>query len=167
MNTVTLTQNEAIAAGGIIGGIFATAGIFILAVYILLIVAWWKIFTKAGEAGWKSIIPIYNIYVFCRIIGINFWIYAFGIPIVLSILYTVAVGNAADASQLTTFGTIMTIVYVAYYIFLDIYTAIKLGDAFKKGAGFKIGLVLLPNIFLLILAFGSAKYAGKKAVEKK
>ena len=64
MNTVTLTQNEAIAAGGIIGGIFATAGIFILAVYILLIVAWWKIFTKAGEAGWKSIIPIYNIYIF-------------------------------------------------------------------------------------------------------
>ena len=166
MNTVTLTQNEAIAAGGLLGGMLASTLIFALAFNILLIVAWWKIFTKAGEAGWKSIIPIYNIYIFCRIIGINFWIYAFGIPIVLSILYTVAVGNAADASKLTAFGTIMTIVYVAYYIFFDIYIAIKLGDAFKKGAGFKIGLVLLPNIFLLILAFGAAKYA-KPAADKK
>ena len=166
MNTVTLTQNEAIAAGGIIGGLLATTGIFILALYILLIIAWWKIFVKAGEAGWKSIIPIYNIYIFCRIIGINFWIYAFAIPIVLSVLFTIATGNSADASSLTTFGVIMTVIYVAYYVFLDIYTAIKLGDAFKKGAGFKVGLVLLPNLFLLILAFGASKYHGEKAAKK-
>ncbi len=166
MNTVTLTQNQAIAAGGIIGGMIATVGIFILAFYVLLIIAWWKIFTKAGEAGWKSIIPIYNVYVFCKIIGINFWIYAFGIPIVLSILFTIATSNVNDASQLTTFGTIMTILYAGYYIFFDIYTAIKIGDAFKKGAGFKVGLVLLPNLFLLILAFGASKY-NKPAVAKK
>ena len=166
MNTVTLTQNEALAAGGIIGGLLATTGIFILALYILLIVAWWKIFVKAGEAGWKSIIPIYNIYIYCRIIGINFWIYAFAIPIVLSVLFTIATGNSADASSLTTFGVIMTVIYVAYYVFLDIYTAIKLGDAFKKGAGFKVGLVLLPNLFLLILAFGLSKYHGAKAIKK-
>ena len=164
--TLVLTQNEAAAAGGILGGLIATVGIFALAVYVLLIIAWWKIFKKAGEAGWKSIIPIYNIYIFCRIIGINFWIYAFGIPIVLSILYSVAVGNATDASQLTAFGTIMTIIYAGYYIFLDIYTSIKLGDAFKKGTGFKVGLVLLPNIFLLILAFGLSKYHGAKTAKK-
>ena len=28
---------------------------------IISIIAMFKIFTKAGEAGWKSIIPIYNI----------------------------------------------------------------------------------------------------------
>ena len=166
MNTVTLTQNQAIAAGGIIGGMIATVGIFILAFYVLLIIAWWKIFIKAGEAGWKSIIPIYNVYIFCKIIGVNFWIYAFGVPIVLSILYSVAVGNTTDASQLTTFGTLMTIIYAGYYIFLDIYLAIKLGNAFKKGTGFKVGLVLLPNIFLLILAFGLSKYHGAKVAKK-
>ena len=165
--TTTLTQNQMVAAGGVLGAILATAGIFIIAIYILLIIAWWKLFTKAGEAGWKSIIPIYNIYVFCKIIGINFWIYCLAIPVVLSVLYTVIVGNASDFNQLTTLGVIITFVYVGYYIFLDIYTAIKLGNAFKKGAGFKVGLVLLPNIFLLILAFGASKYAGKKAVEAK
>ncbi|MBR3233161.1 hypothetical protein IKF74_02695 [Candidatus Saccharibacteria bacterium] len=166
MNTVTLTQNEAIAAGGLLGGMLASTLIFALVFYVLLIVAWWKVFTKAGEAGWKSIIPIYNIYIFCRIIGINFWIYAFAIPIVLSILFTIATGNVTDASQLSTFGTIMVILYAAYAIFFEIYTAIKLGDAFKKGTGFKVGLVLLPNLFLLILAFGASKYHGEKAAKK-
>lgn len=33
---------------------------FILAV--LQIVVWWRLFEKAGEAGWKSIIPIYNLW---------------------------------------------------------------------------------------------------------
>ena len=35
----------------------------VIAWYIILVIANWKIFTKAGEAGWKSIIPIYNSYV--------------------------------------------------------------------------------------------------------
>lgn len=28
--------------------------------WLLHVVAAWRIFTKAGEAGWKSIIPIYS-----------------------------------------------------------------------------------------------------------
>ena len=35
---------------------------------ILSLIAWWKIFTKAGEAGWKAIIPIYNAYIMFKII---------------------------------------------------------------------------------------------------
>ena len=34
--------------------------IFWLAFTILMIAAWWKIFTKAGQPGWACIIPIYN-----------------------------------------------------------------------------------------------------------
>ena len=30
----------------------------------------WLIFEKAGEAGWKSIIPIYNLYIMLEIIGL-------------------------------------------------------------------------------------------------
>ena len=29
--------------------------------YVLQVVAYWKIFTKAGQPGWKSIIPVYNV----------------------------------------------------------------------------------------------------------
>lgn len=31
--------------------------------WLLQIIANWRIFTKAGEAGWKSIIPIYGDYI--------------------------------------------------------------------------------------------------------
>ncbi len=37
-------------------------------IYVLLIIANWKIFTKAGERGWKSLIPIYNGMVLYKII---------------------------------------------------------------------------------------------------
>lgn len=154
----TLTQNQALAAGGILGGFIASMGIFMIAIYILFIVAWWKLFVKAGEKGWKSLIPIYNIYVYCRIIGINFWIYAFGIPVALSVITSIAAGGQVNAAQPSTLVTILSFITLGYAIFFAIYEAIKLGDAFKKGTGFKVGLVLLPNIFLLILAFGSAKY---------
>ena len=47
--------------------------IFYLAFTILMIAAWWKIFTKAGQPGWACIIPIYNLYVWCMIVGRPWW----------------------------------------------------------------------------------------------
>ena len=47
--------------------------IFGLLVALLLIVAMWKVFTKAGQPGWASIIPIYNLYVWCKIVGRPWW----------------------------------------------------------------------------------------------
>jgi len=44
-----------------------------LLIALLLIVAMWKVFTKAGQPGWASIIPIYNIYIWCKIVGRPAW----------------------------------------------------------------------------------------------
>jgi hypothetical protein len=33
----------------------------------------WKVFTKARQPGWASIIPIYNLYVWCKIVGRPWW----------------------------------------------------------------------------------------------
>jgi hypothetical protein len=44
-----------------------------LLIALLLIVATWKVFTKAGQAGWASLIPIYNLYVWCKIVGRSWW----------------------------------------------------------------------------------------------
>ncbi len=46
--------------------------------YIIMVIANWKIFSKAGEAGWKSLIPILNYYIEFKISwkGSMFWIYA-------------------------------------------------------------------------------------------
>ncbi|MFW5837680.1 MAG: DUF5684 domain-containing protein [Desulfovibrionaceae bacterium] len=44
-----------------------------LAVFVLLIALWWKIFTKAGKPGWGAIIPIYNVYLMIKVAGRPGW----------------------------------------------------------------------------------------------
>ena len=52
---------------------FLLAGIFLIAMIILTTVANWKIFIKAGQKGWKSIIPVYNLYILFQIVNIPGW----------------------------------------------------------------------------------------------
>lgn len=70
--------------GGMMGAIFGGAiGIVYLAIIVLMIVAWWKIFEKAGKPGWAAIVPIYNIIVLCEIVGRPaWWVVLFLIPCV-------------------------------------------------------------------------------------
>ena len=63
--------SAASVAGGIIGGALVAVIVCALVFYALMVIASWKIFEKAGEAGWKSIIPIYNVYILFKIVRIN------------------------------------------------------------------------------------------------
>ncbi len=64
-------------------GTSSVPGIIGLLVALLMIVAMWKIFVKAGQPGWASIIPIYNLYVWCKIVGRpGWWIILMLIPFV-------------------------------------------------------------------------------------
>ncbi len=69
-----LTKSEAAMAGGIAGSIITVTFIIALVIYILEIIGMWKMFTKAGVAGWKSIIPIYNVIVLFQISGESPWL---------------------------------------------------------------------------------------------
>ena len=44
-----------------------------LIVCVIMLIAVWKIFTKAGEAGWKCLIPFYNTYTQVKIVDGNGW----------------------------------------------------------------------------------------------
>ncbi len=44
-----------------------------VAIGVLMLVAMWKIFVKAGEAGWKCLIPIYNTYLEVKFVDGNGW----------------------------------------------------------------------------------------------
>ena len=37
--------------------------IFYLAIMVFKLVALWKLYVKAGQPGWASIVPIYNMYI--------------------------------------------------------------------------------------------------------
>ena len=44
-----------------------------LALIVVLIASWWKVFSKAGKAGWLAIIPIVNFFVLLDIAGKPWW----------------------------------------------------------------------------------------------
>lgn len=55
----------------IFANLFST--IFCIVISIFLLIAEWKVYTKAGKPGWAVIVPIYNIIVFLEIIGKPWW----------------------------------------------------------------------------------------------
>ena len=60
-----------------LSGLISFISIFMIVMLVLTIIARWKMFTKAGEAGWKSLIPIYCDYTLFKIVwnAKSFWIY--------------------------------------------------------------------------------------------
>ena len=76
VDTETTTQAPNPVAGAIGGCIGLLIG-------IILIIAMWKVFTKAGQPGWAAIIPIYNIYILCKVAGRpGWWVILMLIPFV-------------------------------------------------------------------------------------
>lgn len=59
--------------GGFAFFAFFTSGIFlfILGMLIVTMVANWKVYEKAGVAGWKALIPILNMWEMLKIAGLN------------------------------------------------------------------------------------------------
>ncbi|WP_310603953.1 DUF5684 domain-containing protein [Anaerosporobacter sp.] len=78
---------------------------------ILEIVAMWTIFTKAGEKGWKSIVPIYNVYMLYKITWGNGWYFLAtlipGVNIVMVIITMVKLANAFDQGTGFAIGLIL------------------------------------------------------------
>ncbi len=51
-------------------------------IFLIVVISWWKIFEKAGQPGWKAIIPIYNFYILLKIVGKpGWWLILILIPI--------------------------------------------------------------------------------------
>jgi hypothetical protein len=76
------------------------------AVIILMIASIWKVFSKAGQPGWAAIIPIYNLYVLCKVAGRpGWWVLLMLIPLVnLIILIIVCIDVAKAFGKGTGFG---------------------------------------------------------------
>ncbi|MDA3900199.1 MAG: DUF5684 domain-containing protein [Spirochaetes bacterium] len=93
-------------------GPVTVAIIIYLAVLIVLIAGWWKVFTKAGKPGWAILIPIYNIIVMLEVVNRPlWWIILLFIPIVnFVVLIMIVIDLAKSFGKSTGFG-ILTIFF--------------------------------------------------------
>jgi hypothetical protein len=105
---------------GIIAAVFAVIGIVIM----------WKFFAKAGQPGWASIIPIYNVYVLVKIAGRPGW---------------------------WTLLVLIPIVQIIPLIFISLDIAKSFGKDTVFGI---VGLFLFSIVGYAILGFGNAQYRG-------
>lgn len=77
------------------GSFFGLAFLFFI---VIVIVAYWKIYEKAGQAGWAAIIPFYNLYVLLKIVGKpGWWLLLFLIPFV-NIIIAIWITNLLSKS---------------------------------------------------------------------
>ncbi|MBN9612581.1 MAG: hypothetical protein J0H64_03810 [Actinobacteria bacterium] len=115
--------NEAFA------GIFSGAGsVVLIAYYVLLVVAAWKMFSKAGYPGILALIPIVNLIVIVKIAGYSGW---------LVLLYLIPIVNVVFA------------ILVALRLG---------GNFGKGGFFSILWLWLFPVIGYFVIGYGSARY---------
>ena len=146
---------------GLLAGALGLAVIIFAVVwYILQVIAYWKIFTKAGKPGWHSIIPILNTWdqydlSWSRTMA---WVW-----LALAAANGIISRNAAAAQragETYNAGLAGSLLGLAIGV-VTVIGLYKLAKSFGKGFGFFIGLLLLNPIFMLILGFGDSRYEGR------
>ena len=154
---VSKAVTQAAATAGAIGGIVAltltTLMIFGLVWFVLQVIADWMIFSKAGQPGWKSIIPIYNVYVEYELC----WSGVFGIIFMALSVISALITSGPNPP---VWKTVLEIIIGVSGLVIHFKESVKLSRAFGKGIGYGIVMFLFGPIGRLILAFGGSTYQG-------
>lgn len=122
---------------------------------ILVIVGTYKIFEKAGDEGWKAIIPFYNSYTQYKLTWNTkmFWICLLAEMVAVPSALIFAGCAKAGIPYAVIISGIIMIASVAIVVTLHAKESSKLAHAFGKGTGFAVGLFFLQPIFKMILGF--------------
>lgn len=135
---------------------------------ILTIVALWKLFSKAGEAGWKCLIPVYNIYTLYQIARNDGFVKMIILTIVEGVCFAAGAGlvlaGAMGSLIVLVLGVLAYIIGIVACIILLIVQYkmyADLAQAFGHERGFAWGLLLLTPIFIWIIGLGSDTYGGQ------
>ena len=141
--------------GSFIGPIVAT----LLSGVILTYCIRWFIFVKAGQKGWKALIPFYSDYITYKIAWDGRIYLATLIASIASTVLGSIFGLISPALGMF-FSIVLSTVATAAKAIADLILNFKLARAFGKSDYFFVGLYFLNNVFTAILAFGECEYQG-------
>lgn len=109
-----------ITSGAEFTAAYSTWGIIALAWYVLVAVALWKVFSKAGYPGILAIIPIVNVFILVKIAGYSAWLgLLYLIPIVgwiFGIVVAIRIGRGFGKGGAWSFFLLWLIAFVGYFI---------------------------------------------------
>ena len=108
-----------------------------VAFFVVYLVAAWIVYTKAGEEGWKALIPIYNIWVLLKIVGRpGWWLLLFLIPFVNIVIWIiVSIDLAKSFGKGTGFALGLIFLGPIFYMILAFGDATYRGPAAAPGGG--------------------------------
>ena len=135
---------------------------------ILILVEYWLILQKAGEAGWKILIPYYNNYIKFKIAkkqNLFWWHLGLGLILTASIttffIGFVAFmpmsieGDGADVIKLLISSSFVWLACGIAMFILKLKGCIGLAKAFGQDVAFGWGLALIEPVFAGLLAFSN------------
>lgn len=127
--------------------------VFVVSLFVLIAISEWKILVKAGEKGWKALIPFYNIFISHHIVGMSHIWFILEMAIWTFETFVAAYLTFPEWFEISflIFTTVFTLVSEAVHVN-------KMCNCFGKGTAFKIGMYFIPYVFPMILAFGPAEY---------
>lgn len=135
-------------------------------VLVLSIIFLWKIFEKAGEKGWKALIPIYNTYILFKITWKTkyFWlILVFIIAMICSAFFgTLLLDSNPNNKAIGTITELICIGSCVGFVIIYINLLSYICYSFNKSRLYMLGLLFLNIIFLGILAFDKSEYVGPR-----
>ncbi len=132
----------------------AIIAILVILWYVLQVVAYWRIFTKAGEKGWKSIIPFYNTYIQYKLTWNTTWFWIYAVFVLIGVFLSGSSGFVGFIASVSTIAAGVVSIMSSY----------KLSLAFGHGLGYAVGLIFAGPIFMLILGLGSSRYQGPQYI---
>jgi hypothetical protein len=123
----TLTQTTDSTSAGDLAAAWIVLGVY-AALLVLVVIGYWKVFTKLGLPGWMGIIPFVNAYMIYKARGQHE-------PVVWLILCFIPCINIIALWMLAS----------------------DTAEMFDKGVGWKLFLFFIPGLSHMILGYGSAE----------
>ncbi len=118
---------------------------------VIFFISGWIIFSKAGEKGWKILIPVYNFVTLLRVVRRPlWWALCVYVPVVLVIAcgayYLIMSGVPIGMPVLGIFVGVLFLISSIFAIVYEIKALLALCDSFGVTRWFVLGLIFLPYL---------------------